>query len=360
MQRRAPQARGPGGHRRRHQHPRVHEDVRHPRARVPGRARPDGDGAADRRADRQGDPRAADLPRQRRGRVPPARPCLGDPLRRRGPAPPPGDTDREPARGRPVHPRRALDRAPPARQRKADRDARSPPRPRQYRPRRGARRADDARGRLARRHGPRRRRARRLRRRGRTGAKGRAQRQVDHGPVPFRHARDRRPRAAHRGLRLVLGARRLPAQPQGDRRRVPGREARLRDGRVWFGQVHAGERDRLQGAREPPQPAASQAGRARRLRGDRVLRQGDRHRSVADRPDASLQPGDLHEAVRPHPRAVLADARGEGARVQARPLLVQRPGRALRDLQGRRDDQDRDALPARRLRPVRDLSRAAL
>ena len=121
VQRRPPQARGAGGHRRRQQHPRVHEDVRHPRARVPGRARPDGDGAADRRADRQGDPRATDLPRQRRGRVPPTRPRLGDALRRRGPAPPPRDTDREPARRCPLHPRRAVDRAPPARQRKADR-----------------------------------------------------------------------------------------------------------------------------------------------------------------------------------------------------------------------------------------------
>ena len=38
---------------------------------------------------------------------------------------------------------------------------------------------------------------------------------------------------------------------------------------------------------------------------------------------------------------------GEGARLQAGPLLVQRQGRPLRDLQGRRPDQDRDALPAR-------------
>ena len=42
------------------------------------------------------------------------------------------------------------------------------------------------------------------------------------------------------------------------------------------------------------------------------------------------------------------------------PLLVQRQGRPLRDLQGRRPDQDRDALPARRLRPVRDVQGQAL
>ena len=48
--------------------PPVHEDVRRPVARLPRRARPDGDRAVDRRTDRQGDPRATDLPRQRRGR----------------------------------------------------------------------------------------------------------------------------------------------------------------------------------------------------------------------------------------------------------------------------------------------------
>ena len=74
----------------------------------------------------------------------------------------------------------------------------------------------------------------------------------------------------------------------------------------------------------------------------------------------SVEPGDLHEALRPHPRALLAHARGEGARLQAGPVLVQRARRSLRDLQGRRDDQDRDALPAGRVRAVRDLSWAAL
>src|SRR4051812_49488718 len=41
------------------------------------------------------------------------------------------------------------------------------------------------------------------------------------------------------------------------------------------------ERDRLQGAREQAPPHADEARRPRRLRGDRVLRQGDRHRPVA-------------------------------------------------------------------------------
>ena len=127
-----------------------------------------------------------------------------------------------------------------------------------------------------------------------------------------------------------------------------------------LGQVDARERDRLQGARQPPPPDARQARRARRGRGDRVLRQGDRHRPVADRPHAALEPGHVHEAVRPHPRALLADARREGARLQAGPVLLQRARRPLRDVQGRRDDQDRDALPPGRVRPLRDLRRQAL
>ncbi len=91
-----------------------------------------------------------------------------------------------------------------------------------------------------------------------------------------------------------------------------------------------------------------------------MLRQGDRDRPDADRPHAALEPGDLHRSLHPRPRALLADARGEGARLQAGPLLVQRARRPLRGVQGRRDDQDRDALPARRLRPLRDLPRPAL
>ena len=50
----------------------------------------------------------------------------------------------------------------------------------------------------------------------------------------------------------------------------------------------------------------------------------------------------------------------EGARLRARPLLVQRQGRPLRGLPGRRRDQDRDALPARRLRHLRRLQGQAL
>ena len=112
--------------------------------------------------------------------------------------------------------------------------------------------------------------------------------------------------------------------------------------------------------RQPAAQDADEAGRARVGRGDRRVRQGDRHRPVADRAHAAVEPGHLHRPLHADPRALLADARGEGARLQAGAVLVQRPRRPLRDLQGRRPDQDRDALPARRLRPVRDLQGRAL
>jgi excinuclease ABC subunit A len=58
-------------------------------------------------------------------------------------------------------------------------------------------------------------------------------------------------------------------------------------------------------------------GRPRLGRGNRLLRQGDRHRPVADRPHAALEPRDVHRHLHADPRALLADSRGEGARVQA-------------------------------------------
>ena len=59
--------------------------------------------------------------------------------------------------------------------------------------------------------------------------------------------------------RLVHRARRRRAQPEGDRRRVPGRQVRRGHRRLGLGQVDARERDRLQVAREPAQPHARQA-----------------------------------------------------------------------------------------------------
>ena len=115
----------------------------------PHRARAD-----DRPPAPQGDRRPARVPRRRRARLPDPRPDERHAVGRRGAADPAGDPDRDDPDGRPVHPRRAVDRAPPARQREADRDADPAARPRQHGPRRRARRGDDPDGRLGRRHRP--------------------------------------------------------------------------------------------------------------------------------------------------------------------------------------------------------------
>ena len=86
--------------------------------------------------------------------------------------------------------------------------------------------------------------------------------------------------------------------------------------------------------------AADEPGAASRHRGHRSRRQGDPDRSVADRPHAAIESGHLHRTLHLHPRAVRDVARSAGARIQGRPLLVQREGRPLRDLPGRRRHRD--------------------
>ena len=125
--------------------PRVHADVGQAGDRVARAARAVGHRAPDRPADPARDRRAAALPRQRRGRLPLAGAGGGHALGRRGPADPAGHPDRVVAGGRALHPRRALDRPAPARQRAPDRHARAATRPRQHGDRRRARRGHDAR-----------------------------------------------------------------------------------------------------------------------------------------------------------------------------------------------------------------------
>ena len=95
--------------------------------------------------------------------------------------------------------------------------------PREHGARRRARRADDANGRLDRRHGPGRGRARRPRRRGGRREAGDADEGLGHRRLPLGQAHDRDPPAARGRPRGLHRARRRPAQPEGDRRRVPGR-----------------------------------------------------------------------------------------------------------------------------------------
>ena len=99
----------------------------------------------------------------------------------------------------------------------------------------------------------------------------RRDRGLDHRSVPERRAANRDPAEARgRRARLVRRARGVDAQPQGHRRRLPGRAVRRGDRRLRVGEVDARERDPLQGAREPAQQDAGEAGRPRVGRGDRA------------------------------------------------------------------------------------------
>ena len=106
----------------------------------------------DRRAGAQGGPGPAGLPARRRPALPVAGPRGGHPVRWRGAADPAGHADRLRAGGRALRARRAVDRAAPARQPAADRDADAAARHGQHAHRRRARRRHDPRGRLGGRH----------------------------------------------------------------------------------------------------------------------------------------------------------------------------------------------------------------
>ena len=129
---------------------------------------------------------------------------------------------------------------------------------------------------------------------------------------------------------------------------------------VRLREVDAGQRHPLHGAGQADLQRPHGAGAAPQDQRLRARRQGDPRRPVADRAHAAVQPGDVHRRLRPHPQAVRVDARGEDARLPAGPVLLQRQGRPLRGVRGRRHDQDRDELPAGRLRPVRGLPRRPL
>ena len=163
------------------------------------------------------------------------------------------------------------------------------------------------------------------------------------------------PDAAQGAERLAHRTRGEGAQPGQHRRPVPGRVPDRRERRIGVGQIdprqrHIAARHDAAGLQVQGRPGASPQGR-----GHGSLRQGGRRRPVADRAHAAEQPGDLHGCFRPCAAAVRSYDRGQGARLPTGPFFVQRGGRALRRLFRRRDDQDRDALHAGYLRPVRGV-----
>jgi excinuclease ABC subunit A len=182
--------------------------------------------------------------------------------------------------------------------------------------------------------------------------------QQHHRHVPVGRARDRRAGAASTASRpsKCCGS---PARPATTSRRVtaeiPVGTFTCITGCQRRRQVDLHHRDPLQGRRPSAEQRQRRPGPLREDRGAGELRQGHRHRPEPDRPHPAVEPGHLYRGLPADPRLVQPAAGEQGARLRPRPVQLQRQGRPLRGLPGRRPDQDRDALPAGRLRHLRRL-----
>ncbi len=166
--------------------------------------------------------------------------------------------------------------------------------------------------------------------------------------------------AAHREREIPHNTQRPREQFEGYRRPNTAGRTQLRHRRVRLRQVEPYKRGAVQdpGRREKPRPRPPRPVRRRgraRERGRVHL-----HRPEPDRAHAALQPRDLHRRVQRHTRALRLHERREAARLRAGPLFLQRARRPVRGLLRRRSHKDRNALPARHLRPLRRLQGQAL
>ena len=196
----SPQARGAGGQDRRPAHRRSEPALGQRRDRLgqgpAGEARPQTQ--RDRAENPEGDRRPADLPARCRAGLSDARALVRHAVGRREPAHPARFADRLGLDRRALCARRAIDRAPPARQCAAPRYAPAPAGPGQYGDRGRARRGCDLGRRLRRRCRPGRRRARRRDRRRGNAGRHRRQSQFADRPLSLGRADGRDPGQASR------------------------------------------------------------------------------------------------------------------------------------------------------------------
>ncbi len=92
----------------------------------------------------------------------------------------------------------------------------------------------------------------------------------------------------------------------------------------------------------------------------RARAQGGQHRPVADRTQQPVEPRDLHRLLRRHPRPVHASAAVGRARLQGGTVQLQRQGRPLRGVPGRRRDHHAALLHARRRSDLRRVQGGSL
>ena len=244
--------------------------------------------------------------------------------------------------------------------RAAARHAAAPARPRQHRDRRRARRGDDPRRRPHHRHGPGRRRARR------PGRRRRARRR-DHRRRPARSPATTSPATA----RIAVAGPAPPAGSSGSpcaaRAAQPAATStcasrwaaspaspasRARASRRWSTRSSTGLAARLyRGSKLAPATTTAST----------ALEQIDKVIDIDQSPIGRTPRSNpaTYTGVFDHIRELFAQTpEAQAARLQAGPLQLQRQGRPLRGLPGRRADQDRDALPARRLRALRGVPAA--